>query len=303
MRSSHNGPCGRRIAHGFTLVELIVSIMLLGLLAVAVVPMLQLPMRAYLDATRRAELSAELDVSASKLRDDLAQALPNSMRVRQVGSNWYLEYLQVRSIGRYRSADAMPAAAPLCPASCTGTGARDSLQFGSPDSCFATLGPLQGATAAAGSDYVVINPLAGTVYTGGASANGWKTRLQGITPVTGGSCVRMTANSFTMPAANRRVYIVAQPVSYVCNPGTGSLTRVWGYAIGATQPVAFGAAPSAPLATHVGACSFAVTPTGPPATPSGHLVSVGLSLTRSAEGIGATESAEARLQFSVREAP
>ena len=293
----------RHPMRGFTLVELIVSIVLLSLLAVAVVPMLQLPMRAYLDATRRAEMSAELDVSVSKLRDDLAQALPNSVRVRQVGSNWYLEYLQVRSIGRYRSADASPAAAPLCPASCTGTGARDTLQFGSPDSCFATLGPLQGDPAAAGSDYVVINPLAGNVYTGGASANGWKTRLQGLTPVAGGSCVRMTANSFTMPAARRHVYIVAQPVSYVCNPGTGSLTRVWGYAISATQPVAFGAAASAPLATHVGACSFAVTPTGPAATPSGHRVSVSLRLTRNVEGIGASESADLQLQFSVQEAP
>jgi MSHA biogenesis protein MshO len=288
---------------GFTLVELLVSITLLSLLAVAVVPMLQLPLRAYLDATRRAELSAELDASAAKLRDDLAQALPNSVRVRQVGSNWYLEYLQVRAIGRYRSADALPATPPLCPATCSGGSARDTLQFGAPDSCFATLGPLQGATAAAGSDYVVINPWAGNVYLGGAGANGWKTRLQGLTPVAGGSCVRMTANSFAMAPSNQRVYLVAQPVSYVCNPSAGSLTRVWGYAISAVQPVAFGGAASAPLATQVSNCSMALTATGAPASPSGHVVSIRLQLTRPAEGLGAAESAEALLQFSVREAP
>ena len=39
---------------GFTLVELVVAITLLGILAMVTVPLLQLPMSAYVEATRRA---------------------------------------------------------------------------------------------------------------------------------------------------------------------------------------------------------------------------------------------------------
>jgi MSHA biogenesis protein MshO len=294
------------------MIELIVSIVLIGILAVAAVPMLQLPMTAYLDASRRADLSSEIDVTVSKLRDDLAQALPNSVRVRQAGGRWLVEYLQVRASGRYRSGIA--AGPQSCPATCSIPLANDVLEFAvCSESCFTSLGPLQGSAPVVGTDWLVVHPIGPTgvvsqdPYFGGATApvNGVKSRLLTSTAVAGGSRLTVTPHQFPVPPAvtSRQFYIVATPVTYECDPATQRLTRYWGYPIAALQPAAFPGATSAPLANGISACTaltFRYTPTG--TVGSGGVLSVWLPFTRQGTGTNATESAEANAEFSVREA-
>lgn len=297
--------CSERSRHaGFTLIELIVSVVLIGILAVAAVPMLRLPMVAYLDASRRADLSSEIDVTVSKLRDDLAQALPNSVRWQQVGARWFVEFLQVRASGRYRAGN--NADPIVCPLTCS----NNTFQFACNEDCFTTLGPLQGAAPVVGVDYVVVNPLGpgvpnGDPYFGGPAVvpGGIKSVLQSVAPAVGGSRLMMTPHSFTLAPASLRFYIVATPVSYECNPATQRLTRYWGYPIAAVQPTAFGGAPSAPLATNIGACpipSFRYNPAGGPG--SGGVLSMWLRFTRIANGTNASESADVHAEFSVQEA-
>lgn len=288
-----------RHQHGFTLVELIISITLVGILAVVAVPMLRTPMAAYKDATRRADLTAQLDASVAKMRDDLAQALPNSIRVRQVGTRWFLEYLQVRAFGRYRAA----VTATACP--------NDMLEFALPaEGCFTTLGPLQQSSAPVpGSDWVVVHALAtsGIVgqdpYFGGATspAGGVKSRLLNNLPSGTNRVITMTPHQFPLPPAvtSRQFYIVAQPVSYECNPATRRLTRYDGYAIAAVQPIAFPAAGAAPLATQVAACSFSYQATG--ALGRGGIVSVWLRYSAPPVGAATPEAIESFAEISVRE--
>ena len=234
-------------ARGFTLVEMVVAIVLLGILSMVMVPLLQLPMSAHLSATRRAALANELDVTVARLRADLAQALPNSVRVRQVGARHFVEYLEVRASGRYRNGAS--GAAQSCPATCSAPGANDVLEFACVESCFTTLGPLDGSAPVAASDWVVVNPLGpgianGDPYFGGSGmpVGGIKSRLQSIAAVGTDQRLTMTPHSFVLAPANRRFYVVATPVSYECNPATQRLTRYWGYAVAAAQPAAFGAA-------------------------------------------------------------
>src|SRR5439155_13518082 len=89
--------------HGFTLVEMVVSIALISIIALVAAPMLRLPLSAWLDATRRAEMTNALEAVNSKLADDLRRALPNSVRVRTVGARGLLETLEVRAWGRHRA--------------------------------------------------------------------------------------------------------------------------------------------------------------------------------------------------------
>lgn len=295
-------------ARGFTLVEMVVAIILLGILSMVMVPLLQLPMSAHLSATRRAALASELDVTVSRLRADLAQALPNSVRVRQVGARHYLEYLEVRASGRFRAASAP--GPQSCPATCTAPGANDVLEFACSESCFTTLGPLDGAAPVAGTDWVVVNPLGpgipnGNPYFGGSGmpVGGIKSRLQSIAPAGTDQRLTITPHSFALAPANRRFYVVATPVSYECNPATQRLTRYWGYPVAAAQPAAFGgAATSAPLATRITACRFAYTATG--GVGGGGLLTVWLRTSQPVSNLGAgqVESAESLSEFSVKEA-
>lgn len=282
---------------GFTLVELVVSITLLGILAMVTVPLLQLPMSAYLDATRRADTASEIDATAAKLRADLATALPNSIRIDP--TRRFLEYLEVRAVGRYRNgSDGTP---PSCPAAC----GNDVMQFACNESCFTTLGPLQGSAPVVGSDYVVINPLGpgvanGDPYFGGAATppGGIKGRLQTVTLIGADSRLTITAHSFAVAPANKRFYVVSTPVTYECNLATRRLTRRWGYAVAAAQPVAFANTPSAPLALQIQGCRFDYTATGA----AGGVVSVRLQHSQPAAGTGVPEAADTLLEFSVKEA-
>jgi len=296
---------------GFTLVELVVSITLLAILAMVAVPMLSLPMSAYMDAALRSDLRSEMDTAAAKLRDDLAQAMPNSVRV------WpapplvprFLEYLEVRAYGRYRwGPGSVPG--PSCPAAC---GSNDELVPACADNCFVTLGPLQGGAPVPGADYVVVTPGGGVnLYANGAATppGDVKARLQSVTPIAsdsgGGSRITITPHQFSNHSANRQFYIVATPVTYECDPATRRLTRYWGYPIAALQPTAFGAGVArAPLATIVTACRFGYTPTPPPTPPGaatrGGVVSMWLRFTRQSLGTGFEESVESLAEFSVKE--
>ncbi|MDP1901105.1 MAG: type II secretion system protein [Rubrivivax sp.] len=295
-----------RAARGFTLVEMIVAIALIGLLSVMAAPLLRIPMVAWMDASRRADLGATADLVQDKLAADLARALPNSVRVRQVGTRVWLEYLEVRAQGRHRAGTT--AAAPACPATCSTPGGNDMLEAACSETCFTSLGPLQGDPPLAGSDWVVVNPLgpgvpAGDPYFGGnaAVAGGIKVRLADVLPAADGSRLRHAAHTFPATAASRRFYLVATPVSYECNPATQRLLRHAGYAVAAVQPTAFAGADTVPLASNLAACSLRYTPAG--ALGRGGVVSMWLRLSRVAADTGAPESVEIHHQFAVSEAP
>jgi MSHA biogenesis protein MshO len=295
-----------RGARGFTLVEMIVAIALIGLLSVMAAPLLRIPLVAWMDASRRADLGASADLVQDKIGADLARALPNSVRVRQLGARVWLEYMELRAQGRHRAGTS--AAAPACAAMCSTPGGNDMLEPACNETCFTSLGPLQGDPPLAGSDWVVVNPLgpgvpAGDPYFGGnvAVAGGIKARLVDLAPAADGTRLRHAAHSFPATAASHRFYLVATPVSYECNPTTQRLLRHAGYAVAAVQPTTFAGADSVPLANNVAACSLRYTPAG--ALGRGGVVSIWLRLARAAADTGALESVEIHNQYVVSEVP
>jgi MSHA biogenesis protein MshO len=292
---------------GFTLIELIVSMVLISLLALVAAPMLRLPLSAWLDASRRAELTNAADTVHSKLADDLRRALPNSVRVRQVGARVLLETLEVRAWGRHRAGPS--GGAQVCPAVCAAAGAQDVLEAACSETCFTSIGPLEGDVPVAGSDWVVVNPLTpagavGNPYFGGnvAVAGGIKTRLTDVSAAPDGNRVRIAAHNFAATAASRRFYLVATPVTWDCDPATQRLTRRWGYAVAAVQPVAFAAAAqAAPLATQVAACSIRYVPAG--SQGRGGIVHVVLRLSQRAADTQVPENVDLVTSLPVSEGP
>lgn len=294
-------------AAGFTLVEMIVSMVLIAILAVAAAPMLRLPLGSWLDATRRSELTQSIDTMHSKLADDLGRALPNSVRVRQVGTRVLLETLELRGWGRHRAGPS--AAAQVCPAICAGAGTEDALEASCPETCFTSIGRLEGDAPVGGTDWVVVNPLSpvgplGNPYFGGnvAVAGGIKTRLTDVVPAPEGNRLRIANHSFPSLGASRRFYLVATPVTWDCNPVTRRLTRRWGYPISAVQPVGFAAAvPNAPLATNVNQCEIRYQPAG--SQGRGGIVHVRIRLSTVAIDTQAPEIADLVASFTVSEGP
>ncbi|KNZ33503.1 MAG: hypothetical protein AD742_06330 [Methylibium sp. NZG] len=282
--------------------ELIVSITLLSTMALVAVPMLRIPMTAYLEASARAGATTELDTVQARLGADLARALPNSVRVRTVGSRQLLEFLEVRAEGRHRSG---PSGGPQsCPAVCNLSANHDSLEAACTERCFMSLGALRGDAPVPGSDYVVVNPLgpgvpSGDPYAGGAGpvVGGIKSRLTATAAVSGSTRMSIAPHSFPALAGTRRFYVVSGPVSYECDPTTQLLQRHDGYAIGALQPAAFGGAQTAPLAVGVTACRFSYTATGA----RGGMVNLWLRMTRPVSAGAPPEFSELVLMAPVTE--
>lgn len=248
---------------GFTLIEMIIVIAIMAIVGSMVAVFLRVPLESYVAQDRRARLADAADTALRRMARDIRLALPNSVRVTTVGTTVYLEFLGTRSGGRYRA-----------------QGGGDILDFTVPDNGFDVLGP---PIAMQAGDLIAVYNL------GIPGADAWAVGTPGDTlatytgPTGSVSNIAIASRLFPLASPGNRFQVVDGPVSYVCNPAAGTLTRYWGYGRAAAQPVAFAAGiPNALLATNVSACSFTYQPG---ATERGGLVSMTLNLSQAGETV------------------
>jgi MSHA biogenesis protein MshO len=251
----------RASSAGFTLIEMIVTIVV-GAIVVAFMAMfIVIPMDAYSAQTRRAELVDDADSALRFMGRDLASALPNSVRVTASGTVTAIELLATLSAARYR--DGGPLSDP-----------NTYLDFTTADTEFATTAAFANLTLPWTSTSAYLS-----IYNVGIPGASAYEMANVITPAN--TTITITAysgslganqNQVTMSPAfqfafgspGKRVYLVTGPVSYLCDTSAGTLTRYSGYTIAYTQPVSAAGlssagATAALVAANVGACAFALT--------------------------------------------
>ncbi len=228
---------------GFSLIELIVVMMVVGILAAIVASFIRSPLEGYLAASRRAALVDAADTALLRITRDVRLALPNSLRISRSGGVTYLEYLPLQDGGRYRAAG-------------TGAGGGDILDFTSgTDASFDVLGP---AVNAAAGQYLVIYNLGLDTATSAWLGGNRRT----VTSTGGVNTLAFAATGAPLPleSPGNRFYLTGAPVTYVCDPVSHEVRRVTGYALQSTQPTTFAGASSRLLASHVDSCAFDYDP-------------------------------------------
>jgi MSHA biogenesis protein MshO len=244
---------------GFTLVETIVVIVITGIVATMVAVFLRGSVETYVAQDRRARLVDTADTALRRIGRDVRLALPNSTRVASAGSLNALEFLITRSGGRYRA-----------------DGGGDVLDFTQPDTGFDVIGP---AIAMQAGDAIAVYNL------GIPGADAWAgDTLAAYNGAAGPTThIAIASKRFPLDAPAHRFFVVEGPVSYVCDPVAGTLTRYWGYVPQAAQPTAFAAGvPHALLARDVVACSMTYQPG---VTERNGLVSITLQLAQAGERV------------------
>lgn len=240
-------PARRPRAAGFTLVELVIVMVLVGVVGSLGATFVSRAAQTYRASVARAQLADEADVAVRRIARELAASLPNSVRVTAADGGVYLEFVPVLSAGRYR-AFASVGAEP--------TG-NDPLEFAAspPDGSFQVVGPP--VDVPAGASIVVYN-------LGTAQADAYAGNNRRAATVSGAGLFSVsfdaTGAAFPIDSPEQRFFVVGAPVSYFCGPD-GSISRYAGYGWSAAQPTVAGAlatATASKLAASASGCAFEV---------------------------------------------
>ncbi len=222
---------------GFTLVELVMVIVIMGVIGAIVSVFMKSPIDAYFASARRAALSDVADTTVRRMARDIRAALPNSIRTP---SNQCLEFIPTKTGGRYRTDELV-------------AGDGTSLNFVAADTTFNMLGSNNALPV---TQRIVQDDVIAVYNLGIVGANAYNqdnTSRVSAAPVDGAeTTIAIDSKLFPLASGSNRFQVIPKDekvVAYVCSAGrlyrTASTT--FASACPSSGPV---------LATGVGACNF-----------------------------------------------
>lgn len=250
---------------GFTLVEIITTIVILGILSAITTSFFKPAIDSYISVRQRAALSEKADLAIRQISRELQTALPNSLRPASTSSTNCIEFLPVAAGGRYRVQS-------------NSVRKDDPLNFATSDTSFDVLAEdgLASAITSADNPQVVIYNLGQT----GANAYQGDVRAAIEPSVSTASRITLTSGKqFPHASPGNRFFVIAnQSVVYSCAPNaifrsTRAITRL---------PPADCPGAGSQLVDHLSSCRFSYTPA---VDQRNGLVTLSLQLTHGGETV------------------
>jgi len=230
-------PTAHRLQRGFTLIEIIVTLLVVAVLAGAVLFFIQGPVKGFVQQNRREAVVAAASAALNRMAEDIRGALPNS--VRTVNGNRDLEIIPIVDAGRYRAGPG-----PNYPSQ------DDRLQFNQADDQFNIESPLDRLPGYPGTDYTTSTDRLVVYNTGQPGADAYS-GSNVITPAGDSITISQvkrnqayvenhvtlgSAYQFKYQSPQQSIYLVHGTTWWLCDTGQGTLRRYTSSAINTTNP-------------------------------------------------------------------
>jgi len=215
---------------GFTLIELIIVILIIGILSSVLATIMRGPMTQFVQVEQRANLVDIAETALLRMTREIRLALPNSIRIN---AGPEIEFIRTVDGGRYRDKVDPTDANIQC-----GSKSNDKLSFSSNTDCFEIIGALQnlpGSPPTGSTQATCLNQTALCLVifnTGQSGANVYN--LDNIAAISAINTTRITFNNSAMAgfkfphkSPRQRFFIIDTPVKFVCNGA--QINRVFNY--------------------------------------------------------------------------
>ena len=232
---------------GFTLVELIMVIVVLGVIGGTVAVFMKSPIDAYFDTARRAGIADVADTTVRRMARDIRKALPNSIRL--VGTQC-VEFIPTRLGARYRAQDIVPSPSD-----------NTALRFDAPVTRFNMLGI---NTTLPADQRVLVGDMVTVYNLGIPGANAYLGNNTATVSAVGVSAANASETQITLSPAvqfplespGRRFHVIPgdeKVVSYICSGGKLYRNANYAYASSCIPPTPG----TTPVIASEASCSFA----------------------------------------------
>jgi len=214
---------------GFTLVELVIVIVLLGIMATGITGFISLSTQTYVNVADRDELIASARFAVERLNRELRNAVPNSVRIKNDATRQCLEFVPIVTSTIYTDIPVSPEPLSNLITVIPFLG-EDGLDYQCNGFCLdiVTSYPLNSGEIFA-NQFDGIGKVFGLSAINQTTANEWTLTLD-----------RTLGVNFDSDSPTKRLYIVRTPVSYCVNNSQLRRYANYGYAVNQSlSPFAF----------------------------------------------------------------